>query len=214
MTNHNTAKNESAPAAKKKLSRSEFLAMHNTLRSLHPSLWEIEWDRLPKTIERDERDEPVYLKTGRNDLPDRIVVFHGKRLVSSLERNGHWVVMERDNLGRIEVYNNSLGCSISQYWGNSNLLHPIERMNAGHRWVLVSHLDKLAVYWCPKTDYFHFKNKIVSRQSLRYWFSTKDWDDREFANLINTALKMPVTFIGRWLWCFKNPMPEALHTAI
>lgn len=201
---------EPAEKSSKRFSWKEFLHLHQLFHTLHPAHWNIEWSRLPKSIERDTTNDPVYFKTGRSDEPHRVVVYHEHEVVASRSKDGYWETIERDNRGRPTLYQNSFGCQMALVWGEQNTPYPLERIEHGHRWILVAYHDHDAVYWCPRTDYFYINNRAMPRRDLNSWFCSCDWKNPALINMVNEALKMPFTRLGRYNWQRKHPAPTNL----
>lgn len=206
MLNKETpGRKEALPA--QSFSWTDFLNVNQLFHTLHPTQWNLQWSKL-KMGQRcaSSGDEGCRL-TG--DIEKHRTGVKSPKAQESSWDEEYWQVVEQDPGDRPTAYRNPSGCVMRLTWGDWDIPFPIERNECGYRWVLVAHNLDDAIYWCPQIDYFYVNNKAMPRRDLITLLNTDDWCDLNWVAMINKALKMPVTRIGRYFWQARHPTHSA-----
>lgn len=190
-----------AESKRRRPSWKAFLELHEQLRSVHPSKWNIEWASLPKTLEKDRQGAPIYLKAGRNAEPSCVLMHEEGNIVARRHRTGFWETFEYTDVGQLAVYKNSLGAAVRQYWGAVFELHPSEIHTGEHRWVRVCYQGRRVLYWCAFTGLYKDGDYVFCRDDLWEYFAFAEWGQRDEADEVyQLAVAYPATTVGRLAW--------------
>lgn len=183
-----------------RLTWNEFLDLHEQLKRLHPRHWAIEWDKLPKTIERDREGYPVYLKSSRSAIADAVQVYARGQLVGRVFQDGSWEHYCYNPDGQMVEFESSKGYSVKQFWGAVQDNHPLEKHSGVHRWIFLAECDGHALYWCANTGKYKDDEREFPRSDLWAYFGYADWWGERASEVCELAAGMPSTAMGRWLW--------------
>jgi hypothetical protein len=193
----------------RRMSWKDFLHLHASLKFLHPRQWEINWAKLPKTIEKDSTGMPVYLKAGRTHAAACVLVHKEEKLVARRYSTGYWETFQYGLAGQLVRYENSLGADVRQYWMMPFDIFPTEIHTGFRRWIQIHALGERTLYWCAFTGMFKDGDVEFSRDNLGYYFEDPRWtsrDDRD--EVYQKAFSMPSTKLGRRLWCLTRRDPS------